>query len=134
MTNHFDARRFIALLRKESLQIVRDPSTMLIAFVLPLLLLFLFGYGVSLDTAKTRIGLAVQDSSEPALSLAGAYRSSQWFEVESRREVTSLKDELIAGRVRGIVVIPSDFGQRIAAGNDAPIQVITDGSLSLIHI
>lgn len=129
MNDRFYPRRFMALLVKESLQILRDPSTMLIAFVLPLLLLFLFGYGVSLDTARTRIGLAVQDSSEAAASLAGAYRSSRWFEVQSRRDVTSLKDELVAGHIRGIVVIPSDFGQRVAAGIDAPIQVITDGSL-----
>ena len=129
MNDRFYPRRFMALLVKESLQILRDPSTMLIAFVLPLLLLFLFGYGVSLDTARTRIGLAVQDSSEAAASLAGAYRSSRWFEVQSRRDVTLLKDELIAGHIRGIVVIPSDFGQRVAAGIDAPIQVITDGSL-----
>ena len=72
MNDRFYPRRFMALLVKESLQILRDPSTMLIAFVLPLLLLFLFGYGVSLDTARTRIGLAVQDSSEAAASLAGA--------------------------------------------------------------
>jgi ABC-2 type transport system permease protein len=129
MSDRFAARRFMSLLVKESLQILRDPSTMLIAFVLPLLLLFLFGYGVSLDTARTRIGLAVQDSSEASASLAAAYRSSRWFEVHSSRDVTSLKDELIAGRVRGIIVIPSDFGQRFSAGIDAPIQVITDGSL-----
>ena len=51
------ARRFAALVRKESFQIVRDPSSILIAFVLPLILLFLFGYGVSLDTQQTRVGL-----------------------------------------------------------------------------
>jgi len=59
-------RRFRAMLLKESLQILRDPSTFLIAFVLPLIMLFLFGYAISLDPARTRIGLAVQDSSAPS--------------------------------------------------------------------
>src|SRR3546814_9519222 len=92
---------------------------MLIAFVLPALLLFLFGYGVSLDTTRTRIGLALQDQSAPALSLALAYRQSPWFEVDTRRSIAPLKDDLVAGRIRGIVVIPADFGRRIAAGQPA---------------
>ncbi|MCJ8156899.1 ABC transporter permease [Sphingomonas sp. LaA6.9] len=130
MSARFDRRRFHAMLVKESLQIVRDPSTFLIAFVLPLLLLFLFGYGVSLDTTRTRIGLALQDSSAPALSLASAYRNSPWFEVKEARDVHTLKDDLVAGRVRGIVVIPSDFGEKAARSRgNAAIQIVTDGAL-----
>ncbi len=70
----FDRRRLAALIGKEVAQIVRDPSTFLIAFVLPLMLLFLFGYAVSLDTARTRIALVLEDRSAPALGLAQAYR------------------------------------------------------------
>ena len=58
-TRHGSARRLATLVRKESLQVVRDPSSILIAFVLPMVLLFLFGYGVSLDTARTRVGLVI---------------------------------------------------------------------------
>ena len=56
------ARRFVALVRKESYQIVRDPSSILIAFVLPIILLFIFGYGVSLDATRTRVGLVVEST------------------------------------------------------------------------
>lgn len=130
MSRAFSAQRFRAMLVKETLQILRDPSTFLIAFVLPLVLLFLFGYGVSLDTTQIRVGLALQDSSAPAQSLATAYERSRWFEVTGRRDVESLKPELVAGRIRGIIVIPADFGRRLAAtGDPAAIQVITDGSL-----
>lgn len=127
-TSRFDARRFRALLVKESLQIVRDPSTFLIAFVLPMLLLFLFGYGVSLDMTRTRIGLVVEDSSAPALSLASAYRNSRWFEVKEARTITGFKHDLTGDRIRGIVVIPQDFGRQVARGG-GEIQVITDASL-----
>jgi ABC-2 type transport system permease protein len=129
MSARFDSQRFRAMLLKESLQILRDPSTFLIAFLLPLLLLFIFGYGVSLDTARARIGLAVEDSSAPALGLASAFRSSRWFEVIETRSAAPLKRELVADRIRGIVVIPQDFGRRVAAGRGGEIQVITDGSL-----
>lgn len=126
--NPMALRRFLALLIKESLQILRDPSTLLIAFVLPPLLLFLFGFAVNLDTARTRIGLAVLDRSEAAGSLANAFRSSRWFEVASADAVAPLKKDLIAGRVRGIVVIPQTFARDVAGGS-GDIQVITDGSL-----
>lgn len=124
----FNPRRFMALLVKESLQIFRDPSTLLIAFALPPILLFLFGYAVNLDTARTRIGLAVMDRSEAAQGLADAFRSSKWFEVKSGPTVESLKGDMISGRVRGIVVIPQTFGRDVNAGA-GDIQVITDGSL-----
>jgi ABC-2 type transport system permease protein len=130
MSSALDPRRLRALLVKETLQVVRDPSTFLIAFVLPIILLFLFGYGVSLDTARTRIGLALQDGSAEARSLATAFERSRWFEVVGRRDVASLRRDLVAGRVRAIVVIPAGFGERLRRrGESSPVQVIADGSL-----
>jgi ABC-2 type transport system permease protein len=124
----FQPRRFAALLVKESLQIVRDPSTLLITLVLPPLLLFLFGYAVNLDTARTRIGVATLDRSEAAISLTDAFETSRWFDVRVSDSVTPLKADLVAGRIRAIVVVPQDFGRRSSEGG-ADIEVITDGSL-----
>lgn len=123
-------RRIRAMLVKETLQILRDPSTFLIAFVLPLILLFLFGYGVSLDTRDVKIGLVLQDSSAASRSLASAYEQSPWFDVDGSRALGDLEDDMIAGRIRGIIVIPQDFGVHIARRDGgAEIQIITDGSL-----
>ncbi len=124
----FAAQRFAALLIKESLEILRDPSTLLIAFGLPPMLLFLFGYAVNLDATRTRIGVALLDRSEAASSLTAAFGNSRWFDVRVRDSVTPLKADLVAGRVRGIVVVPQDFGRRAAVGG-ADIEIITDGSL-----
>jgi ABC-2 type transport system permease protein len=128
MNSAFSARRFTAMMIKETRQIARDPSTFLIAFVLPLLLLFLFGYGVNLDTARTRIGLVVQDNSDAAQSLAGAYQTSSWFDVRAVGSVATLSPQLVAGHIRGIVVIPDGFG-RDAAKGAGTVQIITDGSI-----
>ncbi len=124
----FAPRRLMAMMLKEARQILRDPSTLLIAFILPPILLFLFGYAVNLDTARTRIGLAALDRSEPARSLTTAFQQSRWFDVTAANSVAPLKDALVAGRVRGIVVIPQDFGRQVAAGGGT-IQVIADGSI-----
>ena len=124
----FDAGRTLALIRKELAQIVRDPSTFLIAFILPLLLLFLFGYGVNLDNARSRLGVALLDGGEPALSLAGAYQTSRWFETTTTRSVRPLERMIVDSQIRGFVVIPPDFSEGYARGTPPPIQIVTDGS------
>ena len=128
MSQGFNPRRFGAMLVKESMQIARDPSTFLIAFVLPMLLLFLFGYGVNLDTARSRIGLSLQDNSEAAHSLAGSFQTSQWFDVRATGSVSELAPQMVGGQIRGIVVIPDGFGRQVSKGG-GDIQVMTDGSL-----
>ncbi|WP_338446323.1 ABC transporter permease [Pelagerythrobacter marensis] len=128
MTGRLSMRRLGALTVKETAQIVRDPSTALIAIVLPVLLLFLFGYAVNLDSSKSRIGLVVHGTSADAHSLAGAFRASPFFEVTSAHTVAPLKARLVAGELRGIVVIPEDFGRGRARGAAPPIQIVVDGS------
>ena len=123
-----DPRRLAALIGKETAQIARDPSTFLIAFVLPLILLFLFGYAVSLDTTRTRIAVVVEDSSAPALGLAEAYRNSPYFEVTLARSLAPVREMMVDGRARGIVVIPQGFGEGVKRRAPPPIQIITDGS------
>lgn len=120
--------RLIAMLRKESFQILRDPSTFLIAFLLPVLLLFLMGFGVNLDASRTRIGLSVQDASEPARSLAATFQHSRFFDVRAVGPVPVLERDLVAGDIHAIIVIPQDFGRLHSRGGGA-VQVITDGSM-----
>lgn len=127
MSAAFSLRRLRAMMKKEVFQILRDPSTILIAFVLPVVLILIFGFALNLDTGRTRIGLAQQDSGEAAASLATAFAQSQWFSVEQVGDVPHLKDALVAGDIRGIVVIPQDFS-RAAAHGGGTIEVITDGS------
>jgi ABC-2 type transport system permease protein len=122
-------RRLAALLAKETIQILRDPSSILIAFVLPLILLFLFGYGVSLDANKVRIGVAVEAASEASQGLAAAFRASRFFDVREARDRRELEPLMIAGDIRGIVVIPAQFGEEASRNPSAArIQVLTDGS------
>lgn len=128
MRPRFDMRRLRALMTKEFAQISRDPSTMLIAFLLPVILLLLFGYAVSLDATRTRVALVMQDDSREANGLAIAFAQSPYFEVTPARALRPVEDAMVAGEARGIIVIPPDFGRRVKAGEMPPVQVITDGS------
>lgn len=125
----FDLRRLWALVRKESLQAIRDPSTILIAFVLPVVMLFLFAYAVSLDIRKVPIGVVLESDSPAAQSLAAAFASTRYFVVTPARDRREVAEAVVGGRLRGYVVIPQDFEQRLASGARAPlVQIITDGS------
>jgi ABC-2 type transport system permease protein len=123
------ARRLKALMVKESLQIVRDPSSILIAFVLPLILLFLFGYGVSLDARQVRLGVVLEDTGPEAHRLAAAFQATPFFDTLTALERRTLEPDLVSGRLRGLVIIPQDFARALhTPGVTARVQVITDGS------
>lgn len=125
----FSYRRLRALLIKESYQIVRDPSTLLISIFLPLMLLFLYGFGVSLDLNHLRIGLVMEDTAPDAQSLIKSFTDSRYFDVKIVRDRRSLFHDIEAGKIRGFVVIPSYFSNfRQRAATVAPIQAIADGS------
>jgi ABC-2 type transport system permease protein len=121
-------RRVAGLVRKESLQILRDPSSFLIAGVLPLLLLFIFGFGVSLDLRRVPIGVVVEQPTPEADSFLASFRNSRFFEVRFARHRAAVEDDLVSGRLKGVVILPADFGDRLGRGETAPIQVIVDGS------
>ncbi|MBV9492483.1 MAG: ABC transporter permease [Verrucomicrobia bacterium] len=122
-------RRLRALVQKELIQILHDPSSILIAFVLPVLLLFLYGDAVSLDSTKISLGFVIEDRSAEVESLLAAFRDSKYFVLTTSHSRRELEDDLVAGRIRGLVVVPVDFSRkRRRDAGDPSIQVIADGS------
>ena len=73
--------RLWAIVWKEWLQVFRDPSALLIAFVFPAVMLFLFGYGLSLDAANVRIGVVLEDDAPLARSFYHSLNASRYFDV-----------------------------------------------------
>jgi ABC-2 type transport system permease protein len=121
--------RMIALTKKEFIQMVRDPSSILIAVVLPLLLLFIYGVGISLDISNLKVGLAMEDSSPLVQSFVEALKESKYFDLVVERTQEPFYKQLRDGEIHGFVVIPSDFSKNfLERGNQAEIQVIADGS------
>ncbi|AWI09821.1 ABC transporter permease [Ereboglobus luteus] len=134
----FSLRRLRALCRKETLQIVRDPTSILIAFILPVVMLFIFGYGINLDTGVTRIGLICEDTSADARQFAASLTGSPYLDVTDYASPALAGEALTRSRIRGFVVIPSDFSAKIRRAESAltageppepaPLLVITDGT------
>lgn len=122
-------RRVKALIVKEFLQIIRDPSSIFITVFLPLLLIFLYGSGVSLNLDHLKVGLALEDTSPDAQSFAKSLTDSRYFDVKITRDHRELTHDITSGAIRGFFVVPSYFTQyRNRPDKEAPIQVIADGS------
>ena len=122
--------RLRGMVRKESLQILRDPSSIGIAFVMPVLLLLLFGYGVSLDARNVRIGLVVESPDAATASLVSAFGQSVYFAPRTYRNIQPAERDLQQRRLDGIVWLRSDFSHRLLSANEgfeAPIGVLVNG-------
>lgn len=122
------ARRIRALIVKESLQVARDPSSFVVAIVLPALLLFLFGFGISFDAARLKIGLVIEEPTPAARDFATALTNTPYFAVREATDRRAFVDDLAAGKINGIVTLSGDFSERLARGDTAAIQLVTDGS------
>jgi ABC-2 type transport system permease protein len=121
------ARRVWALVRKEAHQLVRDPSSIAIGIVLPVLLILLFGYGLSLDVKNVPVAVVLEDPSPDATELAAAFQLSPYFEAQPLTSMPRAQELMLARRVDGIVRIRPDFARRLNLG-DAEVQILIHGT------
>ncbi len=119
--------RLRGLIHKESRQIIRDPSSIGIAFFLPILLLLIFGYGVSLDASHIPLAVVMEKSSPQAVDLVSGFNQSDYFRPVPMRSIQEAEQALMRRRVDGIIWLRHDFGRRLLTGGTAPVGVIVNG-------
>jgi len=122
------ARRLRGFIRKEFIQVFRDPSSIGIAFVLPVVLLLLFGYGVSLDAQDIRLAVVVDQPSHDAQSFIGEFERSHYFIVLPMADQRQAEHALRARQADAILRLQDDFAARMQPGPaPAPIQLVVNG-------
>src|SRR5262245_9396125 len=121
--------RIIPIIRKEFIQITRDPRTLAVMFVMPLMQLILLGYAATTDVRNVPIAVVDQDRSAESRHLIEAFVASGQFTVanyvSTQRELTALVD---GGIVRAGLIIPPDYRRDIAGGRGAQVVFVLDGS------
>ncbi|MGD9093547.1 MAG: ABC transporter permease [Anaerolineales bacterium] len=121
--------RLVSLIRKEFIQIVRDPRTLALAMIMPIMQLFLMGYAATNDVRNVPLGIYDQDRGPEARALLDAYRTADYFrlayDVDSEDELRHLIE---SGQTRAGLIIPPDYGQRLQSGDWAQVALILDGS------
>jgi len=121
--------RLRSLIRKEFIQIWRDPRTLYITFAIPVVQLFLLGYTATNDVRNVPLAVFDQDRSPEARRLLDAYRAADYFrlafDVDSEAELRGLIE---GGRARAGLVIPPDYASSLLAGRPAVVAFVLDGS------
>lgn len=119
--------RVKGLMRKEVYEIVRDPSSIAIAFVLPLVLLLIFGYGVSLDARSIPVAEVVDQPTYLTASFLGELDHSPWFRPARYPDQASAAQAMLQGRVQAILWLRGDFSRAALRSGNAPIHLTING-------
>lgn len=123
------ARRISALLHKEFIQVLRDPIALVLLLIMPVFLLFIFGYAINLDIRNIPLAVFNLDRTEFARSLTDRFITSGYFtlkkQIISENEIQELLDR---GTVKAVIKIPRNFQKDILNGKNTPVQVILDGT------
>ena len=114
--------------KKEFKQIIRDISSILIAFVLPLILLFLFGFGVNFDTNTVKIGIVDLSNSVESRNFIQSLKNTKYLDTSFYKTTNEAEKFLIGGKIRGYVVIPVNYEIELKKKLNPKIQIITDGT------
>jgi ABC-2 type transport system permease protein len=121
--------RLAALIRKEFLQIRRDPRTLALVIVIPIMQMFLLGYAATNDIRNIPLAVLDQDRSPQSRALLDAYKAADYFrvttEADSEAQLRTLIDN---GAVRAGLIIPPDYGGKVTGNRQAQVLFILDGS------
>jgi ABC-2 type transport system permease protein len=120
-----------AIAKKEFIHIVRDPRSLGMAIAIPMLLIFLFGYALTLDVDHVPVAVWDRDGTKVSREFMLNFGNSPYFDVRGYVSgYKGLQRAIDNGTCLMGIVIPEDFSKRIEAGREAPVQVLADGSNS----
>ncbi|MEJ5228147.1 ABC transporter permease [Thermodesulfovibrio sp.] len=125
-------RRLLAILKKEFRELFRDPLYLTFAFLVPVVIIILMGYGLILDVKNISVSFIDFDRSKLSREYRYSFTNSEYFRFH--KLITSYKEaeELIkSGESRVVVVIPPDFSRKLYGGKPAEVQVLIDGSFPM---
>jgi ABC-2 type transport system permease protein len=122
------AIRVGAIASKETLHVLRDPRTLYLALIMPVVMLFLFGYGVSFDIDHVPVAVADQDRSEASRALIRTVFGARELVSAGEAEPGDADRLFRRGQAAAVLVIPSGYGEKVARRERVTLQLLVDGS------
>jgi ABC-2 type transport system permease protein len=124
--------RLLSIIRKEFIQILRDPRTLAMILVIPVIQLFLLGYAATTDVKNVPLAVWDQSRSPESRALLDAFRAADYFRVAyDVGSEAELRDLIEKGEALAALIIPPDYSQRLLEG-DAQVAMVLDGSDSTV--
>lgn len=121
-------RIVLAFIKKEFLQIIKDPSSLVIAFILPLILLYIYTYGINMDDVNVRLGIKNDDANTEIASLVKSFSQNKYITAAVYDDKNAMYEDIVRSKIKGALVIPNDFSQKLGAGQTASVLLIADGA------
>lgn len=125
-------KRIVATISKEWREITRDKLFLTLAFVSPVLIMLVFGYGMNMDVENIPIVILDQDNTPQSRDYAHRYIHSRYFDfrgyVKNEHDIAHL---ILNGEIRAAIIIPEHFSKRLAQGRPVAVQTILDGTIPL---
>lgn len=122
-------RRLLAVAFKETLQVWRDPRSLAIALLMPVMQMALLGYGVSLDIRRVPLCIYDEENSQTSRELVQRFVASKWFEkVRALHNERAVRDAIDRGACVGAITIPVNFSRVLTTTGTASVQTVFDAT------
>ena len=120
--------RLMSIIRKEFIQIFRDPRTLALIIVMPIMQLFLLGYAATTDVKNISLAVWDQSQSTQSRALLDAFRAANYFSIDySVYSANEYTDLIESGEIRAALIIPPDYEERLLEGT-AQVSLVLDGT------
>ncbi len=119
-------RRLRALITKETRQLLRDKSNLMVGLFLPVVLILMFGYGLTFDVRNVPVAIVADDTSPTAQDVLAGFYLSSFFTVTRPTSMHEAQQLMLKRKIEAIVHVQTDFSRQLASGN-ASIQVVVNG-------
>lgn len=118
----------VAFIKKEFLQIWRDPSSLIIAFILPTILLFIYAFAINMDSLKVNLGIKNDDNSAEVVNLVKSFSQNPYIKVQDFYSQQEMEQALVQGKINAALFIPQNFSQKLAAQSSTQLLLLCDGA------
>ena len=126
--SRFSMRRAGAIFSKEFKHIMRDPFTLIMALLLPLLIVLILGNSIEFNIKSIKLGVSDADHTESSRKLVETFASSNYFIPHGVANPDGAFDDIVAERARAVVIIPPGFERDMQSSDGAAVQIILDGA------
>lgn len=122
-------KQLIIFVKKEFWHVLRDKRTLLVLFGMPIVQVLLFGFALSTEVKDTKLGVLDQDKSQNSIELISKISANQYFDIDRNlKSIGEAENAFKSGKIKMILVIPTQFSQNLNNGKKVQLQLITDGT------
>lgn len=121
--------RIFAIIRKEFIHVVRDPRSLAIVFMLPIVMILLYGYAITFDIKEIKLAVLDQDRSPASRALVQNLTSANYFKITRQlHSRTEIEPVMLSRQALAVLVIPTHYGRMLRTNPQAQVQLLVDGS------